>query len=131
MKLAINGILDDSTLKFAQQLGVTDVVNGVGEVAEDKGYYGFLELSLLKTCVENAGLKWSVLEGMPPAWCDKIKLGLPGRDEQIENWCKTLRNMGAAGIPGLNPLPGAPTHPHLKSNFLSFETPPQPFHDGP
>jgi len=26
-------------------------------------------------------------------------LGLPGRDEQIDNWCKTLRNMGAAGIP--------------------------------
>ncbi len=25
----------------------------------------------------------------------EVMLGLPGRDEQIENWCKSLRNMGA------------------------------------
>ena len=29
----------------------------------------------------------------------KILLGLPGRDEQIENYQQTIRNMGRAGIP--------------------------------
>ena len=51
--------------------------------------------------IEDAGLRWAVLDGMPAEWKHKIKLGLPGRDEQIANWCRTLENMGAAGVPAL------------------------------
>ena len=54
---------------------------------------------LLRQRIEDAGLRWAVLDGIPGEWRDKIKLGLPGRDEQIANWCRTLENMGAAGIP--------------------------------
>ena len=51
--------------------------------------------------VESAGLRLFAIENMPWDWTDKIKLGLDGRDEQIDNFCKSLRNMGAAGIPAI------------------------------
>ena len=47
--------------------------------------------------VENYGLKLSVYEGIPVP--ERVKLGLEGRDEDIDNYCESLRNMGRAGIP--------------------------------
>lgn len=101
MKLAISGAMDDETLTFGRQLGATDVVGGTHELPKDRGYFDFNDLMWQRQKIENAGLRWAALEGVPAEWCDKIKLGLPGRDEQIENWCKSLRNMGAVGIPVL------------------------------
>jgi mannonate dehydratase len=66
----------------------------------------------LKTRVEGFGLQLSAIENVHRHWNDKIKLGLPGRDEQIENWCTTLRNMGRADVPilGYNFMtPSSPT----------------------
>ena len=96
------GKIDDEFLAFARQLGATDIACvGNADLPTDKGYYESRDLSLLRKRIEDAGLRWAVL-GEPPAnWSDKIKLGLPGRDEQIGNWCKNLRNMGAAGIPAV------------------------------
>ena len=102
MRPAMAGRIDDGFLAFARQLGATDIVCvGNADLPTDKGYYESRDLSLLRKRIEDAGLRWAVL-GEPPAnWSDKIKLGLPGRDEQIDNWCKNLRNMGAAGIPAV------------------------------
>ena len=101
MKLGFKGNTDPKVLAFARQLGATDFITTFREFDLERGYYDFHDLSLRKARIEDAGLKWTILEGIPAEWCDKIKLGLPGRDEQIENWCKTLRSMGAVGIPGL------------------------------
>ena len=44
------------------------------------------------------GSTFYLSEGHPVA-ANKIKLGLPGRDEEIETACELIRNMGKLGIP--------------------------------
>ena len=86
----------DSQLRFIQQMGVTDVVTSLR--AEDRGdVWGFEPMLRLRKKVEDAGLTLSVFEGIPVP--DRAKLGLPGRDEDIDNYCESLRNMGRVGIP--------------------------------
>ena len=96
MKLAMAGITNED-LKFALQLGATEVVDG-GSLPEDNGYYTVEDLRDLSEKVKKKGLKLSVLTALSDEYTYKIKLGLKGRDEQIENWCKTLRNIGEVGI---------------------------------
>ena len=48
---------------------------------------------------ESYGLRLEALENVPNSFYDRAMLGLPGRDEQIENYQATIRNMGRAGIP--------------------------------
>ena len=50
-----------------------------------------------KATYEQNGFEMAVIESRPPM--EKIKLGLPGRDEEIEVVCALLHNMGKAGIP--------------------------------
>jgi D-mannonate dehydratase len=47
------------------------------------------------------GLRLGVIENVPLDHLDKVMLGLPGRDEQINHYATTIRNMGRAGIPVL------------------------------
>ena len=107
MKLGLDarGGVTDDLLAFGAQLGATDVIGG--GLPEDAGYWEYLDLLRLRTKVEAAGLRLTAIENLPQPWMDKIKLGLPGRDEQIDNVCKILRNMGAAGVPilGYNFMP--------------------------
>src|SRR5262245_48498757 len=51
----------------------------------------------MKERFEGAGLALAVIESSPPM--QKIRLGVPGRDEEIEWFCEMLRNMGELGIP--------------------------------
>lgn len=58
----------------------------------------FMELVTLRNWVESFGLKLEAIENTPMHFYDKCMLGLPGADEQIENYKHTIRNLGAAGI---------------------------------
>jgi len=102
MRLVLDGIHDvsDDKLTFAAQIGVSGVAAAAPDLGPSElGYYEFAPLLNLRTKVESYGLKLEAVQNLPWRWCYKWLLGLPGRDEQIENWRKTLRNMGAAGIP--------------------------------
>ena len=88
----------DSDLRYLRQMGVTDVVSSLRGV-EPGAVWEFEPMLALKNKVENAGLRLSVFEGIPVT--DRVKLGQQGRDQDIENYCESLRNMGRVGIPVL------------------------------
>jgi mannonate dehydratase len=102
MKLGMDhiGQVTNDKLKFLQQMGVEGVMAEPDVDQPGRGHYEFSELVSLRTQVESFGMKLAALSNNSPwEWSYKWMLGLPGRDEQIENCQKTLRHMGAAGIP--------------------------------
>lgn len=83
--------------QLAVQIGVTDAVTSLPQ-RQPGGptVWDFRSFLHLKQRFADAGLALTVIESAPPM--DLIRLGLPGRDEEIERICQMLTNMGAAGI---------------------------------
>ena len=93
---------DDTVATFAQQLGLTSVqFHTPSDLTGARGYWDLDELVDLRERCERAGLVVEGIENVPYGHWDKVLLGLPGREEQLENYCTTIRNMAAAGIPVL------------------------------
>jgi mannonate dehydratase len=88
--------LSEELMRLAVQIGVTDIVASLPP--EEQGpIWERSAFERLRKRVEGAGLTLSVIESI--LITDRIKLGLPGSEEELENFCQSLRNMGAAGIP--------------------------------
>jgi mannonate dehydratase len=66
-----------------------------------------LDLIAIRSYVESAGLALECIEGVPRNFLELAMLGLPGAEQQIENFKHTIRSMGQAGIPvlGYNWIP--------------------------
>jgi len=96
--------LSDDNLIFAKQIGVRDlvVVHPEGVQAGSEPYYDYTNLIQLRTRVENAGLRIAAIQNIPTTYYDKIVWNLPGRDAQIDNYIRTITNVGKAGIPILH-----------------------------
>lgn len=56
---------------------------------------------------KEAGLRLIAIENVPASFYDKIMLGLPGREQQLDNMVYTVRSLGRAGVPllGYNFMP--------------------------
>ncbi len=89
--------LDESKMRLARQIGASDIVHGIPQEALEDGVYQFQPLLLFKKRIEDAGLTWSVIESMRIS--NTVKLGLDGRDQEIDLWMRSLRNVGAVGVP--------------------------------
>jgi mannonate dehydratase len=88
----------NTTWELAKQAGVTHAVSSVPPESADGKGWDFLPLLRMQQRFADDGLTLAVIEtGFP--WLHLGKLGLPGRDEEIER-CQTLiRNLGAVGVP--------------------------------
>ena len=92
----------DALWRMARQCGITTAVgvmdfSGGLTVARENLPWSYMNLARLKSAYEDGGFRLAVLESRPPM--EKVKMGLPGRDEEIEAVCDLLTNMGALGIP--------------------------------
>lgn len=92
--------LTDEKLRFAAQIGATGVQLNAPSLPGDVRWEES-DLVALATRAKEHGLKLEAIENVPVHFYDKALLGLPGRDEQIENYRHILRSMGRAGIPVL------------------------------
>lgn len=103
MKIALSlGAQPGPLWTLAQQCGVDRVVGSINlspvpNANKEQQPYSYMSLARVKATYEDWGFKMEVIESRPPM--EKAKLGLPGRDEEIEVVCELIRNMGALDIP--------------------------------
>jgi len=90
--------LTDERLAYIKQCGVDDFqMNTPALPGESRWEYE--DLARLRERAEQSALRLMTLENVPVGFYDKIMLGLPGRDEQLDHMVATVANMGRAGIP--------------------------------
>lgn len=102
MKIILGAIkeFNDDALMLARQLGAEGFHFNTPPIAtSDENFWSERALKWLKEYTEKFDLKLEMIENVPIRFFDKIIMGLPGRDQQIENYIKTLKNMGKVGIP--------------------------------
>jgi mannonate dehydratase len=93
--LVIKPFTEDN-LQTALQIGVHDMVTVLPGELRDGPVWDYLAIVRHKKSMEDMGLRWSVVESVQIS--NTIKLGLEGRDEEIKQYCETIRNLGAAGV---------------------------------
>ena len=89
------GPADEVTLPAIRQTGATGIVNALHHIPTGE-IWGRDEIKKRHNLVKEAGFSWSVVESVNIH--ESIKTGAPGRDQYIENYIKTLKNLSAEGI---------------------------------
>ncbi len=90
--------LTEEKLRFAAQIGVKGIQMNNPRLPGDQSWE-YKDIKALVDKTRKHGLAFEAIENVPTHFYNKVMLGLPGRDEQIENYQKTVRNIGRAGIP--------------------------------
>lgn len=87
---------DPVTLEKIRQIpGVSGIVTAIYDIPVGEAWDS-KRIEKLKNTVEAAGMELSVIESVPVH--EDIKMGCGERDRYIDNYCRTLENLAAAGI---------------------------------
>ena len=86
---------DKITLDMLRQIGVEGIVTALHHIPNGE-IWSEEEVVKMKNFIEEHGLRWSVVESLPVS--ESIKYGCSDRDQLIENYKESLRNLGKAGI---------------------------------
>lgn len=89
------GPYDPITLEMLKQIGVEGIVTSLHHIPNGE-VWSLEEVNKMKHFIEDKGLKWSVVESLPVS--ESIKYGGEDRDELIEKYKESLRNLGKAGV---------------------------------
>ncbi len=86
-------------IKVAHQIGVNHAIVTVSYALDKVSRERYVEtLERIKANFQAAGMAMAGVESHPVS-AEKIKLGLPGRDEEIENYIAAVRALGEVGVP--------------------------------
>ena len=91
--------LEERKLALSRQMGVTGAVGPPSPwLVNMKGRHGweYEVIAAVKQRFAKEGLQWRVVEGPPTL--EKTKLGLNGRDEEIDHFITFVKNIGKLGI---------------------------------
>ncbi|MBI2939604.1 MAG: mannonate dehydratase [Chloroflexi bacterium] len=91
----------DEHFRFVRQLGCEGVVFPTPARLPGEHRWEYEDLVRLREWVESFGLRIEAFQNTPHSFWHKVRLGLPGRDAELENYLTTIRNIGRAGIPVL------------------------------
>lgn len=86
---------DKISLQMLRQIGVEGIVTALHQI-KNGDIWTYEDIMDLKSYIERAGLRWSVVESLPVM--ESIKYGGPDRDELIEKYIISLENLGRAGV---------------------------------
>jgi len=107
MKIAVGlraatEMYDKEYLQFLVQVGVTHVIVFMPQenmIPSSKyGFWDYDGVSRLVKHLQDNGLQVEGVENFIPAHWDKVLLGAPGRDAQMENIKRSIAALGKAGI---------------------------------
>ena len=90
---------DVHKIRLASQIGITHAIVGVLPALRSVPRDRYVEvLRKIRAEFRSAGMVFAGVESHPvPA--EKIKLGLPGRDEEVENYIAAIKALSQVGVP--------------------------------
>jgi mannonate dehydratase len=89
------GPTDPVTLQAISQTGATGIVSALHHI-QCGDVWTIEEINTRKAIIEAAGFRWSVVESVNIH--ESIKLGRPEREQYIQNYIETIKNLAEAGI---------------------------------
>lgn len=89
------GEKDKIKLNMLRQIGVQGIVSALHDVANGE-VWSLEAINEYKNYIESFRLRWSVVESLPVS--ESIKYGGENRDQLIDNYIKSLENLGKAGV---------------------------------
>ena len=86
---------DKITLSMLREIGVEGIVTALHDVPNGE-VWTREKIRDLREYIESYGMRWSVVESLPVS--ESIKYAGPDRDQLIENYKESLKNLGLEGI---------------------------------